>query len=87
MLQIATDFIEKFNALKNMVADVYIKHLLYGNQKVKRCILHPFIDGDRIGLNINDEEIYITMDELLSISIAKNKYIIKSEIMELYIVL
>lgn len=88
MLQIiTTEFIEKFNTLNNTVADVHIKHLLYGNQKIKRCILHPFMGGDRIGLVINNEDIYITMDELLSVSINDNEYVIKSEVMELYIVL
>ena len=88
MLQIiTTEFIEKFNALNNTVADVYIKHLLYGNQKIKRCILHPFVDGGCIGLNINRESIYITLDELLSVSIKENEYVIKSEVMELSIIL
>ena len=88
MLQaITTEFIEKFNELNNTIADVHIKHLLYGNQKIKRCILHPFMDGDCIGLVINDEDVYITMDELLSVSINGNKYIIKSEVVELSIIL
>ena len=88
MLQFITkEFIEKFNALNNMVADVHIKHLLYGNQKIKRCILHPFVGGDCIGLNINEENVYITMDELLSVSVNNNEYVIKSEVMELQIIL
>ena len=88
MLQIITkEFIEKFNALNNTVADVYIQHLLYGNQKIKRCILHPFMDGDRIGLYINEESVYVTMNELLSTSINNNRYVIKSEVMELHIIL
>lgn len=87
MLQvITTEFIEKFNALKNTVADVHIKHLLYGNQKIKRCVLHPFMDGDRIGLTINDEDVYITMDELHEASIKDNECVISSEVMELYII-
>ena len=88
MLQIITkEFIEKFNALNNTVADVHIRHLLYGNQKIKRCILHPFVDGDCIGLNINEENVYITMDELLSVSVNNNEYVVKSEVMELHIIL
>lgn len=88
MLQIITEeFIEKFNALSNAVADVHIKHLLYGNQKIKRCILHPFVDGDRIGLNINEEYVFITMDELIGANVKDNECVIKSEVMELYIVL
>ena len=79
------EFIEKFNKLNNQCADVYIKHLLYGNQKIKRCILHPFMDGDVIGLIINEEKIYITMDELSNVSNDSNEYVIKSEVMELYI--
>jgi hypothetical protein len=84
---ITTEFIEKFNTLNNTVADVYINHLLYGNQKIKKCILHPFVDGDRIGFVINDEDIYVTTDELQAVSITNAECIVKSEVMELYIVL
>ena len=88
MLQVITkEFIERFNALNNKVADVYIQHLLYGNQKIKRCVLHPFMDGDSIGLNINEEYVYITMDELIEANIKDCECVIKSEVMELYIVL
>ena len=88
MLQFITnEFIEKFNALNNMVADVYIRHLLYGNQTIKRCTLHPFMDGDCIGLNINEENIYVTMDELLSVSVNDNEYVINGAVMELRIIL
>ena len=83
MLQ--TEFIEKFNGLNNMVADVHIKHLLYGSQKIKKCVLHPFVDGERIGLVINGESIYITMDELCDVSFSDTKCVVESEIMKLYI--
>lgn len=83
MLQ--TEFIEKFNRLNNIAADVCIKHLLYGNQKIKRCVLHPFVDGDRIGLVINGEDIYITMNEVRGVRFVDTECVVKSEIMELYI--
>lgn len=86
MLQvITTEFIENFNALKNTIADVDIKHILYGSQKIKKCVLHPFVGEDRIGLVINGEEIYVTMDELSGISLNNSRYIIASEVMELCI--
>ena len=84
---ITKEFIERFNALDSTMADVHIKHILYGNQKIKRCVLHPFMDGDRIGLNINEENVYITMDELLSVNASDNEYVVKSEVMELRIIL
>ena len=84
---ITKEFIENFNGLNNKCADVYVKHALYGNQKIKRCILHPFMDGDRIGLNINEEYVYIEMDELVEVDIKDNECVIRSEIMELCIVL
>lgn len=88
MLQIITkEFIENFNSLNNTVADVHIKHLLYGNQKIKRCVLHPFVDGDRIGLYINEEYVYIGMDELIGANMKDNECVIRSEVMELYIIL
>lgn len=44
------------------------------------------MDGDRIGLTINDEDVYIVMDELHGVSIKDNECVIKSEVMELYII-
>ena len=86
MLQIVTkEFIEKFNALNNVIADVYTKHILYGSQKIKKCVLHPFMGEDRIGLIINEEEVYITMEEVSTVSIDDTECVIKSEVMELYI--
>lgn len=82
---ITTEFIERFNALNNIIADVYIKHILYGSQKIKKCVLHPFVGEDRIGLIINEEEIYITMEELSGVSIDGSRCVIESEVMELYI--
>ena len=73
--------------LNNKNANVHIKHLLYGCQKIKGCVLHTLWDGERIGLIINEEEVYITMDELLSVCINNNEYVIKSEVMELQIIL
>lgn len=82
---ITADFIGKFIALKERKANVQIKHLLYGNQKMNRCVLHPFVDGERIGLTIEDEEKYITMDELCDVYIDDTKCFFKSDVMELYI--
>jgi sulfur relay (sulfurtransferase) DsrF/TusC family protein len=45
------------------------------------------VDGDRIGLVINDEDIYVTTDELQAVGITNAECIVKSEVMELYIVL
>ena len=84
---ITTEFIEKFNGLNNKCADIYVKHALYGAQQIKKCILHPFVDGESIGFTINEENVYITMDELLTASIDNNECVIKSEVMELYIIL
>ena len=88
MLQkfITREFIEKFNALNNKIARVQIKHVLYGNQNLKRCILRPFVDGECIGLVMDDgEKKYLTMDELCSVSINDKTCIINSDVMELYI--
>lgn len=86
MLQIInTEFTRKFNELNGKCADVKIKHALYGSQKINRCVLHPFVDGERIGLIINEEEIYITMSELQGVRAGSNEYVIESEVMQLYI--
>ena len=82
---ITTEFTREFNELEGKFADIKIKHALYGNQKIKRCVLHPFIDGERIGLKINDEDIYIKFNELKGIGVGIKQCIIKSELMELYI--
>ena len=80
---VTTEFIERFRALEGMVASVHIKHILYGNQKIKRCILHPIVDGERVGLHINDEDVYITTSELLDIRVSNNEHAIRSDVMEL----
>lgn len=86
MLQVITkEFIEKFYALSNVIADISIKHILYGSQKIKRCVLHPFIDEERIGFHINGEDIYIEIAELRGAGWGNNQCIIKSELMELCI--
>ncbi len=82
---ITTEFIERFNTLNNIIADVYIKHILYGSQKIKKCVLHPFVGEDRIGLIINEEEVYITIEELSGASLDSDRCVIESEVMELYI--
>ena len=82
---IIKDFIEKFLILDGRKANLQIKHLLYGNQKLNRCVLHPFVDEGRIGLILEDEERYITMRELCEVSIDSTGCRLKSEIMELYI--
>ena len=79
------EFMEKFIALHGAKANVQIKHVLYGNQKMNKCVLHPFADGDRIGLIIEGEERYVTMDELLDVFIGGDRCYIKSAVMELYI--
>ena len=79
------DFMGKFIALHNKKANVQIKHLLYGNQKMNRCVLCPFADGERVGLIIEGEEKYVTVDELLDVYINGEKCYVKSEVMELYI--
>ena len=79
------DFIEKFMALENKNADIYIMHLLYGNQKMNRYVLHPFVDEGHIGLIIEDEKRYITVDELCMTSINEHECRIKSDTMEVCI--
>lgn len=87
MLQevITKEFMMKFNGLNNRVADVYINHILYGVQKIRKCILHPFLDEECIGIIINYEKKYIMLDELCSASIDDNVCCIQSEVMELRI--
>ena len=83
---IIKDFIEKFDVLNNKNANIQIKHLLYGKQKLNRCVLHPFTDEDRIGLIMDDgEKKYIMMNELCEVHIDNEKCILKSDVMELYI--
>ena len=85
---IIKDFIEKFNILDGKKANVQIRHILYGNQKLNRCVLHPFVDEGRIGLIMDDgEEKYITLDELCEASIDNECCCLKSDVMELYILL
>ena len=43
------------------------------------------MDEDRIGLIINEEDVYITMEELSYVNIDNTKCILRSEVMELFI--
>ena len=72
-------------ALNHCKANVQIKHMLYGNQKLNRRILRPFVDGGCVGLIFDDEKKYITMDELSEVYIDSNKCVLRSAVMELYI--
>ena len=82
---ITENFIKKFYALHGKNASVCIKHLLYGSQKIGRCVLYPFVDRERIGLIINSEDIYITFDELCGVFINDSKCSLKGDVMELSI--
>ena len=79
------DFTKEFELLDEKYGNVRIHHFLYGNQKYNRCVLHPLVDDEHIGLVIDGEEKYVTMDELRGVSITNNEYCIKSDVMELYI--
>ena len=79
------DFIEKFMALNGKSANLQIKHILYGNQKMNKCVLHPFVDDGRIGFIIEDEKRYVTVDELDHVSVNENECYIKSITMEILI--
>ena len=85
---IIRDFIEKFIALNHQKANVQIKHLLYGNQKLNGCVLRPFADEERVGLIMDDgEKKYIMFEELCQVSVNEKVYYLKSDVMELYIIL
>lgn len=82
------DFIKEFEALNNSKANIQIKHKLYGNQKLNKCVLHPFTDEEHIGFIMDDgEEKYIKIEELQEFYINKNEYHIQSDVMEFNIVL
>lgn len=82
------DFVKDFNTLNNKKANVQIKHKLYGNQKLNRCVLHPFMDGERIGFITDDgEEKYITIEELMEFHINGSEYRILGDVVEFNIVL
>ena len=80
---ITKEFIEKFNALNDKKADVYIEHILYGSQKVRGCVPQTLWDGERIGLIIEGEEKYITMDELREVCADDNGCRLKSDVAEI----
>lgn len=83
---IIRDFIEQFSILDGTKANIQINHKLYGNQKANLCVLHPFVDDERIGFITDDgERKYITMDELCDVSADGNGYFLKGDVMEIYI--
>lgn len=80
---VTKEFIEKFNALDGKKLDVYIEHILYGSQKIRGCVPHTLWDGERIGFIIEEEEKYITMDELREVCADDNGCRLKSDVMEI----
>lgn len=80
---ITAEFIDRFNALSNKKADLYIEHVLYGPQKMRGCVPHTLFDGERIGFIIEGEERYVTMDELYDVYVDDVGCYIKSDVMEI----
>ena len=61
--------------------------MLYGNQKLNRYVLHPFVDEERIGFIVGDgEEKYIAIDELKEIYICEDQCYLNSNVMEIKII-
>lgn len=83
---IIRDFIEQFSILDSIKANIQIKHKFYGNQRMNQCVVCPFVDGERIGIIMDDgEKKYMTMDELCEVGIDENGCYLKSDVMELFI--
>lgn len=89
MLQkiVTNDMRDKFLALDGKSVNIKIKHMLYGNQKLNRCVLRPFMDEERIGFVMDDgEEKYITTDELREIYVYDDQCYFNSDVMEIKII-
>lgn len=80
---ITKEFIERFGILDGKKADVYIEHILYGSQKMRGCVPHTLWDGERIGFIIEDEEKYLTLDELVEACVDDHGCRLKSDVMEI----
>ena len=78
---ITKEFIEKFVALNGKKADVYIDHILYGSQKMRGCVPYTIWDGERIGFIIEDEEKYLTMDELCDVNVSSHECCLTGDVM------
>ena len=84
---ITKEFIEKFNALNDKKVDVYIEHILYGSQKIRGCVPQTLWDGERIGLIIDGEEKYVTMDELRGGCADDHGCCLESDVMKIKVVM
>ena len=80
---ITKEFIERLEALNRKKADVYIDHILYGSQKMRGCVPYTIWDRERIGFIIEDEEKYLTMDELVEVCADDHGCCLKSDVMEI----
>lgn len=78
---ITKEFIERFWALNGKKADVYIEHILYGSQKMRGCVPCTIWDGERIGFIIEDEEKYLTMDELCDAYVSSQECCLRGNVM------
>lgn len=78
---VVREFIEKFMKLDGCKVNIQIKHCLYGNQKLNKCTLRPFVDEECIGFIADDGgKKYIAMDELLKLYIDNVKCVMKSDV-------
>ena len=80
---ITKEFIERFEALNGKKADVYIEHILYGSQKMRGCVPHTLWDGERVGFIIEDEERYLTMDELVDVCADDHGCLLQGDVMKI----
>lgn len=77
----------KINDLYNLDkknGKITISHEWYGNQKIKG-VFHVINDGERIGIKVKDNEIYLYNNEITSIEINGNNALIKGKIMQIRI--
>lgn len=63
---------------------ITINHEWYGDQKIKG-VVHIINDGERIGVKIKDNEIFLYNSEITDIELKENSVIIKGEIMQIKI--
>jgi hypothetical protein len=64
--------------------EITIHHDWYGNQKI-RGIFHIIDDGERIGVKLKDNEIFLWNNEITNIEVSGNCAMIKGESMQIKI--
>lgn len=76
--------LSEIHNLEKMNGKIIIHHALYGNQKIVGNF-HIINDGERVGVKVKNNELFLWENEITDIKVNGNCIIIQGEIMQIQI--